>query len=451
MKSGIKGQRASMTSRFLTQSLPLVNAEAPLVQSGVPGQGHSFEREYGEHLGAVFAKQPAKVVGVKDDEIRLRYADGKEENVELAVRFPFNRRTYLHQEVPGEDTGEQEGGSSTYLEQKPTVQPGQIVQPGQLLARSNYTDDTGHVALGMNARVAYLADGHNHEDAISISESFAKKLSSDHMFPFRFDPGDSNRVGRGHFVSVFPHKFNRSQLETIDDRGMVKPGTKVNYGDPLVLSIGERSTGGSRVHKKGGSSFTDSSVTWDKKTPGEVTDAVMARNGQMTVLVRSVLPTTTADKLSARWANKGVVKVRPDDEMPTDSEGNPMEVLLNPHGIPSRVNPSAMIETVLGKIAKKTGKPYVIHDFDQIQDLAGFAQEELRKNGMSDLEDLNDPTTGRKIKGVLTGVQHIMKLHHLSAEKQHGRGIGSYTQLGSPAKGEGKSQSAFPGRRRVLC
>jgi DNA-directed RNA polymerase subunit beta len=441
MKSGIKGQRASMTSRFLTQALPLVDAEAPLVQSGVPNASHSFEREYGEKLGAVFAKQPAKVMSVKEDGIHLRYQDGKEETIELANRLPFNRRTYFHQEVPGEDNpADQDSGASTYFEQKPAVQAGQIVQPGQILARSNYTDAKGHAALGLNARVAYIADSYNHEDAISISEGFAKRLSSDHMFPYRFEPSEGQKVGRGSYVSLFPHKFNRQQIEKIDENGLVKPGTKVEYGDPLILSIGERSTGGSRVHKRGGSSFTDAAVTWDKKTPGEVTDAVMTRNGQMTVLVRGTLPTQTADKLSARWANKGVVNVRPDDEMPQDSEGNPMDVLLNPHGIPSRVNPSSIIETVLGKIAAKTGNPYVVHDFDKIDDLAGFAQDELRKHGMSDLEDLTDPKTGKKIKDVLTGVQHIMKLHHLSAEKQHGRGIGAYTQLGQPSKGEGKSK-----------
>ena len=438
MKSAIKGQRASMTSRFLTQALPLVGAESPLVQSGIPGGG-SFERSYGEKLGAVFAKEPAKVMSVKDDEIRLRYASGKEETIDLHKAFPMNRRTYYEQTLAGGDQ-DNDGPASTYLEQTPAVKAGDILQPGQLLAYSNYTDKQGNSALGMNARVAYLADGNNHEDALTISESFAKRLSSDHMFPFRFEPSEGHKLGRGSYVSLFPHKFNRKQLETIDEHGLVKSGTTVNYGDPLILAASERASGGGRVHRKGGSSFSDASVIWEKRAPGVVTDSVQTPNG-MTVLVRSVLPTQTADKLSSRWAAKGVVsKIVPDDEMPQDSEGKPFEVLLNPAGIPSRVNPAALIETALGKIAAKTGKPFQVPDFDQIDDLTGFAQEQLRQHGLSDLEDVIDPKTGRKIKDVLTGTQFIMKLHHLSAEKQHGRGIGSYTSLGSPSKGEGKSK-----------
>lgn len=440
MKSAIKGQRASMTSRFLTQALPLVGAESPMVQGGVPNSKDSFEQHYGEKLGAVFAKEPAKVIKANDEGIKLRYADGREEDIELHKAFPMNRRTYYEQTIAGGGNDESEGASSTYLEQSPAVKPGDIVNPGQLLAYSNYTDKNGRAALGVNARIAYLADGNNHEDALAISESFAKRLSSDHMFPYRFEPSENHKLGRGNYVSLFPNKFNRKQLETVDEHGLVKPGTTVQYGDPLVLAVGERSSGGGRVHKRGGSSFTDAAVTWDKHAPGMVTDSVQTPNG-MTVLVRSVLPTQTADKLSSRWAAKGVVsKIVPDDEMPQDSQGRPFEVLLNPAGIPSRVNPAALIETALGKIAEKTGQPIVVPDFDKIDDLTGYAQDLLKQHGLSDLEDVIDPKTGRKIPDVLTGNQFIMKLHHLSAEKQHGRGIGSYTSLGSPSKGEGKSK-----------
>ena len=144
----------------------------------------------------MFAKEPAKVMSVKSDSIQLRYGDGREETVDLHKAFPMNRRTYYEQTLAGTDQ-DNDGPASTYLEQTPAVKAGDILQPGQLLAYSNYTDKQGNSALGVNAKIAYLADGNNHEDALTISESFAKRLSSDHMFPFRFEPSDSHKLGGG--------------------------------------------------------------------------------------------------------------------------------------------------------------------------------------------------------------------------------------------------------------
>ncbi len=271
-KSAMKGQRMAMGGRFLTQALPLAGAEAPLVQAGVPGQpDRSFEQEYGEKLGAIRAKQPAQVTHVTPDEIKLRYADGTTESLETANQFPFNRKSYFHQTA--------------------LVKPGDVVQPGQLLAHSNYTDKEGQAALGMNARVAYSSwDGFNHEDAIVISEGFAKRMTSDHLYPHRFEPSaDQHKVGRGSFLALFPSKYERKQLETIGDDGMVKPGTVLNYGDPMVLAARVMDKGVNRVHKPGARSFADASMTWEHHSPGVVTDAVNSKNG-MTILVRSLVP-----------------------------------------------------------------------------------------------------------------------------------------------------------------
>ena len=145
---------------------------------------------------------------------------------------------------------------------------------------------------------------------------------------------------------------------------------------------------------------------------------------------------------SGRYGNKGVVgNIISDDQMPHDSEGKPFEVLLNPLGIISRGNPASVLETALGKIAMKTGKPYRVPDFDQIQDLTAHVQNELKKYNLSDTEDVIDPRTGRKIPGVMTGVQYMMRLHHLAEDKGQGRGTGSgYTSDDTPGKaGDGQS------------
>ena len=164
LKAMLKGQRAAMASRFITQALPLVGAESPLVRNQVPGQpGKSFEEHYGVKMGAVMAKPLAgRVSKVTPDFVEVKYADGSVERHETYNHHPYNRKTEIH---------------STAV-----VQPGDPVNPGQLLAKSNYTDDKGHFAVGKNLRVAYIPfRGTNFEDAITISEATAKKLSSEHV------------------------------------------------------------------------------------------------------------------------------------------------------------------------------------------------------------------------------------------------------------------------------
>jgi len=134
--------------------------------------------------------------------------------------------------------------------------------------------------------------------------------------------------------------------------------------------------------------------------------------------------------------DKGVVAdIIPDDEMPTDAKGRPLEVLVSPLGLISRVNAAQIVEAALGKVAAVTGKPYKIKDFDTGRDAIEYAMEELRKHNLSDTEDVIDPETGRKIPNVLIGNRFFMKLHHTSESKGQGRSIGGYTMDGAPAKG----------------
>ena len=109
------------------------------------------------------------------------------------------------------------------------------------------------------------------------------------------------------------------------------------------------------------------------------------------------------DKLTGRFGDKGVIsEIVPDHQMPHDKDGNPMEVLVSPLGLISRVNPSQVIEAALGKVAAKTGQAYKVKDFDNDRDMVDFAQKELAKHGLNDTEDLFDPENGRKIGNVLT-------------------------------------------------
>ena len=416
-KSNVKGQRVAMAGRMLTQALPLVEPEAPLVQSAVPGTGgrQSYVEQLGERMGALFAKEPARVVSVEPGKIVLEGPNGRVEH-ELMDNFPANRKTFSHQ--------------------TPVVRPGDVVRPGQLLARSNYTDQHGVTALGKNLRTAYIPwGGRNFEDAIVISEGTAKKLTSEHMYQHDLAQDDKTRTGKRDYVSLFPGRFDRRTLDRFEQNGMIKPGTTVNYGDPLILAARQRDTAENKVHKKGQASFADATITWDHHDPGIVVDTVQGKDGPV-VTVKATSPMRVGDKMSNFYGGKGVVGgIIPDAQMPHDADGTPYEVLLNPLGVITRGNPSQIYETMLGKLAAKQGQPIKVEDWQPGRDMAAWTANELRKAGVSDTEDIIDPNTGRKIRGIATGQQYFLKLHHTSESKLQARDSGAYTADETPAKG----------------
>ncbi len=278
LKSTTKGQRMAMASRMLTQAVPLTNPEAPLVQSGVPGEpGKSFESLYGKHMGAVRATKPGKVMEVNPGSIRVRYRDGSEEDIELYQNFPYNRKTYLHQ--------------------TPLVEVGQQIQEGQMLARSNYTNDRGETALGVNLRVAYIPfRGLNYEDAVVISQSAAKKMTSEHMYQHRLEPTDEHKLGKKTYLGLFPGKLSREVADKFDDDGVILPGTEISFDDPLILAAKTVEPGRHKVHRRGSSSFKDASITWNHHSQGVVTDVYKGKKGT-TVLVKATSPMQVGDKL----------------------------------------------------------------------------------------------------------------------------------------------------------
>jgi hypothetical protein len=418
LKSMMKAQRLVMASRMLTQALPLKGGEAPLVRSAVPGQeGKSFEDEYSKHMGVVRADEPLRVLSVTPDAITVKRPDGSTDEIELYNNQPYNRKTFLHN--------------------TPTVSPGDEVQPGQLLATSNFATADGSTALGANARVAYVPfRGMNFEDAIVISESMSKRLTSEHMYQNQLDLTDKNvAANKKRFVSLYPSKLSRKQLENYDDDGMIKPGTEVREGDPLILAVKQRDVSRNKMHKGRKPSYADASVTWEHHSPGIVTDIAVTDKGAMAI-VKSQESMNVGDKLSGRYGDKGVIAgIIPDDEMPQGGDGRPFEVLLNPLGVITRTNPAQLVEAALGKIAEKTGKPYTLPDFDSKQDMVEWAIGELQKHGLSDLDDIVDPERESKIKDVMTGNRFFMKLHHTAEGKGQARSFANYTMEGTPAKG----------------
>jgi DNA-directed RNA polymerase beta subunit len=411
-------------SKFGPQALPLVSREAPLVQTSDPSSGTSTERRIAGHLGAVRASGDATVKAVRKNRIDLVYADGTEGSVDLYENFPYAR--------------------STYIRNKSSVKAGDRVKKGDLLAASNFTSDKGVAALGTNLRVAYWNyDGLVFEDAIVISEAAAKKLTSEHMYHTKFTKQKDLKVSKEMFRANFPAAFNKDQLAKIDEAtGMIKPGSIVRYGDPLALAVSEQDP------KEGGSLGrrirSNKAVVWEKKHPGVVTDATEGKE-RYYINIRTNIPMGVGDKLAMRHGGKGVIsKVVKDSEMPTDPRGRKMDVILSPLGVVSRTNPAQKLEAQLGKIAEKTGKPYILPGFSD-EDMIEFTHKELQKHRLSDREDLVDPRTNKKIPQIFTGVTYFYKMQHTSEGKGKSRSQAKYTAEDQPAKG-GKTGAKHLGK-----
>jgi DNA-directed RNA polymerase subunit beta' len=327
------------------------------------------------------------------------------------------------------------------------VKAGDVVKKGQLLADTNYTKD-GKLAIGKNLRVAYIPyRGLNFEDGVVISETAAKKLTSAHMYQetatiFEGMIGGSNGDKAKWVDYSIPERCTPDRLDKLDKFGVIREGSEVKSGDVLVAILSPSQDAKedalqARLRKALVKAYRDKSLVWDHGYPGKVVKVVVhGRN--VTVHVRADTPMVVGDKLCGRHGNKGIVsRILPDHKMPRDKTGEPVQVLLNPAGVPTRMNVGQVLETAASKIAKKTGKPYIIENFEQGTDYSAKVKMDLAKNGLSDTEELFDPDTGRSLGQVLTGDQYILKLHHMVEKKQTARSTGSYTGAGDAPSGAG--------------
>lgn len=432
MYSNAQSARLFYASRFVDQAMPIKNRETPLVQSlDVDStDGKSFEEEYGKRVGAKYAPIEGDVVSVNDDSINIKDKDGKTHAVDLYKNFQFNRKTQISN--------------------KPLVKVGDKVKKDQILASSNFTDDNGTLSMGVNARIAMVPyKGFSMDDAIVVSSSFANRLTSMHAYEHDLDKDESTKTGKVHFHSLFPNKFTKEQLDTLDDDGVVKPGTVLHKGDPILLATRPKAMYSSSTHLgKLGKAFrsirSDASQTWEHDYPGIVTDS---HNGKKInkVLINAESPLVPGDKIILRNGQKSIVsKILPDDQMLRSMDGKPFEVLLNPLALPSRVNTATLYELLLGKVAKKNGKPIKVPGFmPKGQSRLEFVKKELEKSGIPYKEDVFDPVDNIKLeKPITTGIGYVEKLHHVVDSKISARGQGSYDQNDQPLKGGDESAQA---------
>lgn len=424
MPSAVQGSRVFYGARFANQALPLIHGESPLVQNLADDdpEGRSFDEILGKFAGAIRAKDHGRVAKVTPDEMHVEYKSGMKKH-DLYNNFGLNRKTMWN---------------ST-----PLAKEGDIVVPGQMLAKSNFTDDKGVLNMGVNVRVGLVPyKGHSMDDAVVISEPLAKRLCSTQLYGHDLDYKRGIKGGKSHYTGIFPNKFTNSQLEKLDQEGVAKSEATLNPGDPIILATRPRVISSSSaqlgklsVHMRNARS--DAAVLWDKETPGKIIDVEKLRNG-VKVNVSTDTPVEVGDKLSFRSGNKMIVaKLVPEEHMPRTVDGKPLEMLLNPLSLPSRVNPSLLYELLLGKAAQKNGVAYKLPSFTpKGQKWHDFVESELKKAGLPDTEEVFDPLDNRKLENPITvGNGFVQKLSHQAESKMSVRGQGAYDVNESPLKG----------------
>jgi len=401
--------RSTMAGRHMEQAIPLAARQQPLVQS-LAGKS-SFDRIVGTFAGHD-SRHDGEVVKIKPDGITIKTAGGKLIEQQIYDNFPLN-------------------ADKAFLHSTPLVKVGDKVKKGQPLADTNFTKG-GVLALGTNLRVGYMPyKGYNYEDGVVISESAAKDLSSEHLHraSLTIDP-KTHILDTEKFRSYVPQAMTREQVRKLDDGGVIKPGEVVLPGDTLIAALRKRQERMedkelARLHKSLVKPYLDSSVKWESDYPGVVTE-VIRRGKEAMVHIKTLEPAEIGDKLAGRHGNKGIItKIIPDLEMPATKDGRPVHVLMNPTGIPGRVNLGQVLETAAGKIAEKTGSTYYIKNFTPNTDLHAVVTADLKKHGISDKEVVVDPTTGQELGSILVGPQHIIKLKHQVEKKLVSRAGGS--------------------------
>ena len=434
MPTGVLSTRQFYGSKFWSQYLPQAHGEVPLVDSLMPDGKTTWSEYYGRKVGTLKSDVDGVVTKVDDNMVTIKGNDGKTYKKELVKNLQFNRLSSI----------------SFY----PSVEVGQAVKAGDMIAHSNFTDKkTGAINMGQNLKVCIMADrGNSYEDAQVISESAAKRLATDRLYSFDHETRNGVTVGRDAYISAFPSKFTKDQIATLDEHGIAKVGTVLHRGDPLILSLGPRMLSSSdkalgKLSKALRNSYTDRSETWEHDYPGTVVDTAVTSKG-VKVNVSAQPPVRRGDKLSGRSGLKGVVgAVRRDEDMPRDVVTNqPYDAIVNPMGFLSRVAPNQLMEISLAKIAKKTGKQIRIPQLPPPEGWYAWTKAQMEANGVPESSDVFDPISGKTIKNIGDGYMYTMAFHHLAEKKVSSRGSdGSYTQDEQPAKGgsEGAKKSSF--------
>lgn len=426
--------RLTMAGKAIPQALSLVNREQPLVQT-VTGKGIPFVKALGQiitnksPIDGTITEIGSNSITIRDDETK------KLIKRKLVKNLPFNMKGFLDDE-------------------KPLVAVGDKVKKDQILFDNNYSKD-GVLALGKNLTVAYMPyKGYNHEDGIIISKSAAESMSSHHAYKVDYDVLESSVLKKPLLRRYFPGKFTKEQMDILDDKGFPVVGSVIKHGDPVYAVLEKREPSPEdkmlgRLHKTLVNPYRLVTEIWNHDEPGTVVDA-HTESKDIRILLRSIKPLEIGDKLTGLHGNKGIVSlILPDDKMPYKKEtGEPVDLLLNPASVTSRINLGQLLETAAAKIAVKTGKPYLVANFEHDNNLKAIS-EELKKHKISDTDELIEPSSNKSYGKILVGPQYILKLYKTTDSNYSARNTGAYDNVLQPVKG-GEEGSKAVGYMEML-
>jgi DNA-directed RNA polymerase subunit beta len=431
--------RALMGSNMQRQAVPLLRPDAPIVGTGME---YLAARDSGQ---VVVCRQSGVVVSSTADKIVVREDDGFQREYRLRKFMRSNQDTCINQ--------------------RPNISSGQYVQAGQVIADSSSTDN-GELALGQNILVAYMPwEGGNFEDAILVSERLVREdiFTSIHIEKYEVEARDT-KLGPEEITRDIPN-VGQDSLRNLDDRGIIYIGAEVQPNDILVGKItpkGEtdltaeerllRAIFGEKARE-----VKDSSLRVPNGVRGKVIDVkVFSRsegaelpvgvNQTVRVLLCQKRKISAGDKMAGRHGNKGVVsRVLPIEDMPFLPDGRPVDIVLNPIGVPSRMNIGQILETHLGWAAARLGYRVATPVFDGASEAQIKERLELAGLPPDGKITLYDGRTGSPFDHPVTvGYAYMLKLAHLVEDKIHARSTGPYSLVTQQPLG-GKAQ--FGGQR----
>lgn len=429
------GQRALMGSNMQRQAVPCIKPEAPIVGTGV-------ERRAAVDSGhAILAPDDGEIVGLSANYIELKAEDGKIRRYDL-VKF-------------------QRSNHSTCLNQRVRVNKGQKVYAGEVLVDGT-SCEKGEMALGQNLLCAYIIwDGYNYEDGIILSERLVRqdRFTSINIEHFVMDVRDT-KLGPEVVTSDIPN-VSEEKLKNLDENGVVRIGAEVKSGDILVGKItpkGETDLSAEEkllraIFGEKARDVRDTSLYLQHGAHGKVVGITVftRENGdklqpgvlkRIVVAVADLRKIQVGDKLAGRHGNKGVIsRIVPLADMPFLEDGTPIDVILSPLGVVSRMNLGQTLETHMGLAANALGYRVATPVFDGVPEAT--IREQLVEAGFPDTGKIKlyDGRTGEAYEYEPTvGYNYMLKLNHMVEDKIHQRSIGPYSLITQQPLG-GKAQS----------
>ncbi len=431
--------RALMGSNMQRQAVPLLTTESPVVGTGM-------EYRAAKDSGVcVVAKEDGVVVDVDADSIDIKEKGGNVRNYKLIKFLRSNQ--------------------STCINQKPIVSLGDKIKKGDIIADGPSTSN-GEIALGKNILIGFMTwEGYNYEDAILINERLVKEdvYTSIHIEEYECEARDT-KLGAEEITRDISN-LGEDALKDIDERGIVRIGAEVRAGDILVGKVtpkGETELSAEErllraIFGEKARDVRDTSLRVPHGEAGIVVDVKIftRENGDelppgVNQLVRCYIAQkrkiSVGDKMAGRHGNKGVIsRILPEEDMPFLPDGTPLQIVLNPLGVPSRMNIGQVLEVHLGYAAKALGIKIATPVFDGATEKDIVEALQAAGKSTDGKTVLYDGRTGMPFDGPVTvGYMHYLKLHHLVDDKIHARSTGPYSLVTQQPLG-GKAQ--FGGQR----